>query len=208
MTKKHDILRLEYVALSTCILWDDNTKLHDIGNLIASYNQHGMKKAVRFEPKLNGGKGGIVDGNGRIIALQEMFKENSDNPPRGIQVVDGEWLVPVTFGVDAESEAAAEAYGYDANLTNLAGGDNSLTMYARQFDAGFVNGLKKIMEAGGRTVTLDGVDMQRLIDVQESDYEPIDLELSGGADEREQNESAGTGGRLHRCPKCAFEFED
>jgi len=80
---------------------------------------------VRWEPTLNGGSGGIVAGNGRITALQ-MMQQQGLPLPRGIQEDQGEWLVPVLFGVDAESEAQAQAYCVDSNSLVVTGGDTDL----------------------------------------------------------------------------------
>ena len=101
-----NLLTIRYIPLSQAVLFDGNPKLHDIGGLVESFQRYGFKEAVRWEPTLNGGSGGIVAGNGRITALQMMQQQGSE-PPRGIQQDQGEWLVPVLFGVDAESEAQA-----------------------------------------------------------------------------------------------------
>jgi hypothetical protein len=119
---ENERLRVEYIPLDLALVWEDNKKLHDIPKLIESFETHGFKDPPKFEPVLNDGRGGIVEGNGRMEALAKMRRE-AIPPPRGIAVTeDGVWLVPVLFGVDAASEAAAEAYGVDHNATTLAGG--------------------------------------------------------------------------------------
>jgi hypothetical protein len=68
---------------------------------------------------LNGGRGGIVEGNGRAEVLRAM-REAGEDPPRGIGVdSEGRWAVPVLFGVDARSRQEAEAYGVDHNALTL-----------------------------------------------------------------------------------------
>jgi len=117
-----NLLTIRYIPLSQAVLFDGNPKLHDIGGLVESFQRYGFKEAVRWEPTLNGGSGGIVAGNGRITALQ-MMQQRGSEPPRGIQQDQGEWLVPVLFGVDAESEAQAQAYCVDSNSLVVTGGD-------------------------------------------------------------------------------------
>lgn len=197
-----DILTLRYVLLDQAVLWDGNTKRHDIGTLILSFKKHGFKDPLKYEPKLNDDRGGIVEGNGRATALAVMFEENPNKPPRGIVIEEKNWLVPVLFGVDAESTAAAESYGYDHNLTNLSGGDNSMSVFLAQFEPAFTSELQKLMIAGETPVMFDEVDIQRLIDIQKEELTAINLD-SGN------NQSSGESGkRLHRCPKCGFDFED
>jgi hypothetical protein len=103
-----DMLRLEYVTLETVTAWEKNPKKHDIGAIWESIQKHGLKDPPKFEPKLNGGKGGIVEGNGRSHVLREM-RAAGENPPRGVVEAPGgsDWLIPVLFGVDAKSERAA-----------------------------------------------------------------------------------------------------
>ena len=114
-----DELHLEYVRLDTLSQWKRNAKRHDIGALIESIERHGFKDPPKWEPKLNDGDGGIVEGNGRDIALMSMYKANGKPAPRGIKTdKDGMWLMPVLFGVDAESQQAAD------HNTELSKGDD------------------------------------------------------------------------------------
>ena len=126
-------LRLEYVALATVALWDRNPKLHDVGGIIESIERYGFKDPPKFEPHLNDGEGGLAEGNGRAICLQ-MMKAEGREPPRGVLIVDGDWTVPILFGVDAESEQAAAAYAIDHNNLTLSGGDFDGFEMARLWD--------------------------------------------------------------------------
>lgn len=113
-------LELRYVPLDTLVRWDRNPKKHDLGALVASFTRHGFRDPPKFSPLLNGGAGGLEEGNGRADALSAM-KANGEAPPRGIVADGAAWLVPVLFGIDSESMAAAEAYGVDHNNLTLAG---------------------------------------------------------------------------------------
>ena len=167
-------LRLEYIPLSKVRKWDNNLKLHDIGTLIASVQRYGYKDPAKFEPELNAGKGGIVEGNGRTEVLEIM--SNSIDPetqkpykcPRGILEIDGEWHVPVLFGVDAKSEKAAEAYGVDHNAITLSGGDFGLSDHMRLWDVGFDDFL---LDLGDEFPTVfDGEDLTALAGWGEEKY--------------------------------------
>jgi len=114
---------LKYVPLSDLQSqgWIGNPKLHDEDAIIRSISRHGFKDPIKWEGALNGGEGGIVEGNGRLVCLLKMHGRG-DAAPRGIIVRDGDWLVPVLFGVDAPSELLAVAYGVDHNVATIVGG--------------------------------------------------------------------------------------
>ena len=166
-------LRLEYVPLDQVALWDSNPKKHDIGSIAESIKRHGFKDPPKFEPELNGGKGGIVEGNGRLKTLQTMKRQGADLP-RGLREVDDEWAVPVLFGVDATSEKAAEAYAVDHNNLTMAGGDFTAWDMSRMWDEdAYIAVLEGLAEVDELPVSLDGDDLDGLLMVWE---EPPDLD--------------------------------
>lgn len=191
-----DLLRLEYVPLSVAMMWEDNKKLHDIGGIIQSIRRHGFKDPAKFEPALNGGNGGIVEGNGRFEALASM-RESGADAPRGVAVTeDGAWAVPVLFGVDAESEEAAEAYGIDHNQLTMMGGDFSLSDTLHMWESDFEDQLRKLAEADAMPVTIDGDDLDALIAYGDADVLPPD-EFPEYGDDIDVD---------YRCPKCGYEW--
>jgi len=114
-------IRLEYVPLSRAVEWDwvQNPKEHDLGGIITSIERYGFRDPPEFDASLRA----FVQGNGRVQALYQMFQKDY-GIPRYIGVTDGgDWAVPVVFGADAQSEAAARAYAIDANNLVLSGGD-------------------------------------------------------------------------------------
>lgn len=175
MSEKRDLLKLEYVPLSQIVLWEKNPKQHDIGAIVESIRRHGFKDPLKFEPALNGGEGGIAEGGGRGIALRAM-SDGGEEPPRGIDVLKdtGEWAVPVLFGVDADSEAAAEAYGVDHNnLTYMGGEDVNPWDLMRMWDEkGYLTLLEGLAMEDVLPVSVDGDDLDRLLDPN-IDYEEL-----------------------------------
>lgn len=120
-----DLLTLRYIPLSQAMTWETNPKLHDMGGIMTSIRRYGFKDPPKFEPHLNDGRGGIVEGNGRTAVLN-LMRQDGMTTPRGIALLeDGQWAVPILFGVDAESQQAAEAYGIDHNSLTMMGGDFS-----------------------------------------------------------------------------------
>lgn len=131
MTEK---LRIEYVPLQQAQLWDRNPKRHDLDALRASIKKHGFKDPPKYEPVLNNGEGGLVEGNGRTTVLLLMQKEG-EKLPRGIAEDEGgDWAMPVIFGVDSASEKAAEAYGIDHNQLTVAGSALRFDDYISMWD--------------------------------------------------------------------------
>lgn len=180
-----DQLEIRYVPLSQVALWERNPKLHHLGDLAASIEHHGFKESPRYEPTLNDGTGGIVAGNGRIETLVAL--RNQRRPaPRGIVEQDGEWLVPVTFGVDAESQEAAEAYGIDANNLTMSGGDFTPWDMARMWDRdAYAALLTELAQSDALPVTVDGDALDALLRGATGGVDPN--ELWKGMPEFEQN---------------------
>ena len=157
-----DLLTIRYIPLSKAVLFDGNPKLHSIGDIAESIRRYGFKEAVRWEPKLNDGNGGIVAGNGRITALQFMCRQKAPLP-RGIQQDPdtGEWLVPVIFGVDAESEMQAQAYAIDTNNLVVTGGDTELWDILALYDRQALADIAESIEDG--FVTLDSASVELIV---------------------------------------------
>jgi DNA modification methylase len=161
---KTDELALRYVPLDQVQRWDRNPKRHDFGALIQSIQRYGFKDPPKVEPALNGGEGGVVEGNGRAEALAMMQADGAE-APRGIAVdKQGRWCVPVLFGVDARSKAEAEAYGVDHNNLTLSGGDLGIDAILGIWDEDPLRDLLASLAADGEMpVSLDGDDLDALL---------------------------------------------
>lgn len=158
-------LQIKYVRLDELRRWDRNPKRHDLGAIADSIARHGFKDPPRYEPALNGGEGGIVAGNGRVETLGFMHEQGRD-VPRGLLLDerDSMWLVPVLFGVDAPSQAAAEAYGVDHNALVLLGGDFDAIDLSRLWDGDEYRALiESLAELDELPVTVDADDVERVL---------------------------------------------
>lgn len=160
-----DVLALKYVPLSTVAQWGSNVKKHDLETIIKAIRKHGFKDPMKFEPALNNGAGGIVEGNGRDLALKTMYAQNPKKPPRGITVNDkGEWMVPVLFGVDAVSQAAAESYGFDHNNITMMGGELKLPDIMSLYTDQAAVMLKNLQANDAMPVSITGEGLDALLE--------------------------------------------
>jgi len=188
-------LQVRYVPLGTLELWDRNPKRHDLDRLAASIRQYGFKDPPKFEPSLNGGRGGIVEGNGRAEVLRAM-QDAGEEAPRGIGVDDaGTWHAPVLFGVDAASRAEAEAYGVDHNALTLGGSGFGFEDLVQLFDEESLQQvLEGIPDAGSLLASLDQVDVDALL--AGPDFKP-----AGAEDQSRLDQKAPI-----VCPQCGAEI--
>jgi len=184
-------LELRYVPLTQATVWDENPKRHDIGALIRSIELHGYGDPGKYDAQL----GGLVYGNGRTEALEIMRREGKE-PPRGIlKLEDDEWAVPVIFGVDAESKAAAVAFAIDHNNLTLLGGNLGFSELLAMWDE---EGLQKVLgevpDAGELLASLDADDVAALLDGP--DFEPVSADDQSRLDQK----------KAVTCPECGHEF--
>ena len=114
-------IEIKYIPLDQAVLWDENPKQHDIGEIVVSIRRYGFQDPPKVDASLGNGEGALVYGNGRTHALR-MMQKGGEQPPRGI-LTDGagQWYVPVKFGLDLESAEMAKAFAIDHN--NLTLGD-------------------------------------------------------------------------------------
>jgi len=186
-----DRLTLRYVPLPQARRWDENPKRHDLEALVRSIETHGFGDPPKYDSTL----GALVYGNGRTEALERMRGEGKV-PPRGIGVTeDGDWAVPVIFGVDAESRAAAVAFAIDHNnLTLLGGGLSTEDLLQIWDEEGLQQVLQQVPDAGALLASLDAADVDALL--AGPDFEPVSGDEQSRLDEK----------KLVTCPDCGREF--
>lgn len=186
-----DKLRLEYIPLSQARRWDANPKRHDLLALVRSIETHGFGDP----PKLDATLGALVYGNGRTEALEQM-RQAGKEPPRGILALDGgQWAVPVIFGVDAESEAAAVAFAIDHNNLTLLGGDLGFTELLQIWDEpGLQAVLAETPDAGALLASFDSEDLDALL--SGPSFDAVDADEQSRLDQKKEI----------TCPSCGHEF--
>jgi hypothetical protein len=170
-------LEIRYVPLDTVVLWDKNAKRHDIAGISDSIRRHGFRDAPIFDASL----GALVAGNGRTGILRQM-QVNGEPPPRGV-IVDkkGRWLVPVQFGIDADSASAAAAFAVDHNNLTATGGDLGLFEVAKMWDDdGYRAILADLEAAAALPVTVSGDDYKLLFEAAQFPGSTVGDDQNGG----------------------------
>lgn len=198
-------LELRFIKLSDLTLFAHNAKLHDIGAISQSIQRYGFLDPLKWDKNLNQGKGGIVEGNGRLETLMQMFKQKQ-LAPRGIAAdTDGEWCVPVLFGLDAESEAQAAAYSIDHNNLTLAGGDGFTALDVSQLydPEAYKSLLQELADIEMMPISVDLDDLNLMLEISEPEPEPEEdeeatAELVEKAD-RGEIESRVSSGQIWAC---------
>jgi len=203
------MLKLQQKKLSWAAKYflDGNAKKHDIGSLYQSIKRYGFRDPLGYDEQLNGGRGGIVEGNGRLETLVQLYQEDRDNPPAGIaKDADGDWLVPIIFGCDSKNEQEAIAYSLDHNLTMLKGGERSpYDILSQDFDIEVFDILSEQFDKGYPTVAIDGDDLDSALKT----IEIIDNQSLDFGDDGEIDETQDMGGNRKKFPLAiALEKED
>lgn len=179
----NDQLTIKYIPLEKAVFFDRNSKKHDIGLIASLISKYGFKDPPKWEPELNNGEGGIVEGNGRIEALARL-KEQGEEPPRGIAIAGDDWAVPVLFGVDCDSEQLARAYALDHNISTMAGGEYTALDMSRMFDTEkYLAELEDLCSSDAMPVSVDGDDLDLLLE-----------QLTNLTEESEENQQLNTEG--------------
>lgn len=189
-----DLLELRYVPLSTVRRWDKNAKKHDLGALAESIERYGFVDPPKFDPALNSGTGGLVYGNGRDEALAWMQAQKRPLP-RGIAYDEArdEWCMPVIFGVDAASLAAAEALAIDHNNLTMAGGDFTALDMSRMWGPEYSGLLSDLAQFDELPVTLDTESLALLVSLPDVEF-------------KEYDESVENDVKYCTCPNCGTKF--
>jgi len=190
-TENAEQLELRYIPLAQAKLWDQNPKIHDLDALQRSIELHGFGDPPKFDSALDG----LVYGNGRSEVLIRM-REAGAKPPRGVvELKDGEWGIPVIFGVDARSREAALAFALDHNQLTLMGGNLGFAELTALWDeAGLQTVLEQIPDASNLLASLDSSQVEALL--KGPDFDPVSADDQSRLDRKKAVE----------CPECGHEF--
>lgn len=155
----------KYVPLRTAVLWEKNPKEHDFGAIIQSIEENGFVDPPKFDAMLEA----LVYGNGRAQGCMMMFDEGKPRPRGVLEDAEGEWYIPIHFGVDANSKRAAERFAIDHNNLTLIGGrfgpNDLLRMYDEQR---YKDVLKDLAADDLLPITVDREDFDALLRMDET----------------------------------------
>lgn len=199
-------LQIRYVLVSQAMTWElqGNPKKHDLQKIADSITENGFRDAPAFDANLNGGKGGLVFGNGRTEALAWM-EDQGRSVPRGIALTkDGQWAMPILFGIDARSEAAARRFSLDHNLLTMAGGEYTAVDMSRMFETeSYLDMLQGLTELDQLPLLVDADDLNLLLELNDGagDSYPGDIPK----DNKDIDEEAMKDTK-HECPQCGFRY--
>lgn len=191
------------------MLWGENAKRHDFGGVYESICTYGFVDHPKWDGNLNGGNGGIVYGNNRMAVIVQALSiaKNEGKPaPRGIPTskTDGEWCIPIGWGVDAKSEAQAKALGVDHNTLTLSGADLGLWDVSKIWNLDqYIDLLSSIAEEGVSPVTVDDDALASLIFMNENGGPPPEE----NPNPKERDGFGGGEPKMMRCPKCDHEWD-
>jgi hypothetical protein len=197
-TQSTDHLELHYFAIKDLEQYflEGNSKQHDCPKVWESIMKYGFSDPLKLDPALNGGKGGVVEGNGRLQATL-WSKEKGFEPAWGIKVTeDGQWCLPCLVGVNQYSEAAAIAYSIEHNVSNTWG--TGLT----PIDAG------KLFDWDSLSVQLEELSTAEFELLSWDDAVLEELSASALKDDEDEIQGReGSQSKINECPNCGHKWE-
>lgn len=153
---------------------ENNPKLHAIAKIADSIKRHKFRDPLAWDRNLNKGKGGIVEGNGRLEALL-LLKSKGEPAPEGIlTTVEGDWAIPILFGLDADSEAEAIAYSLDHNSLVLPEGATAQEVASLYSVQGYLEQLRHLEGEGELPQSVSIDDYKALIESLDKSQPPPD----------------------------------
>jgi hypothetical protein len=109
--------RVEYIGLGDVARADANPKAHDMALLDDSVERWGFTEPLVLDERT----GKLVAGHGRLDTLLTRAAAGKE-PPDGVEVRDGQWLVPVIRGWASKDDKEAQAYLIASNRITERGG--------------------------------------------------------------------------------------
>lgn len=118
MSKAAPPRRIEYVALGDVVPAEVNPKSHDLDGIVASIKRNGFVESLVHD----GRTGRLIAGHGRLEALARIMADPDAEPPEGVLVENGAWMVPVTYGWSSATDDDAAALLVAVNRLTATGG--------------------------------------------------------------------------------------
>lgn len=184
--QKSGELRIEYVPLEDLEGWPRNPKRHDIKEISNSMSDFGYVSPVIIDETTSK----IAAGHGRIDSLK-VLRGQGKEPPERIQVIDGQWHVPVVRGIHFKSEQDVERFLIADNYLTEKGGWDSKAL--AELLSEFVSEDEKLLKGLGVGIK----EYDALVASLEAPVKP--LNLAGGNKPKTMFE--------HTCPRCGFKFQ-
>jgi hypothetical protein len=170
-------IRVEYMDFETIAEWPRNPKDHDLPAIQKSFNRFGFIKPILVDE----GTKQLVAGHGRLDSLRSLRNGNKD-APRGIKIVESQWLVPVLRGVEFDDPKEAEAFLLADNRLSEVGGWNKDLLDEMLAE---MTGAEELLEGTGFSLA-DIPDLEDLGEIP--------------------GVGSGSKGSFISCPKCGFEW--
>lgn len=202
-TKKSDRLSIEYWPLAKLVKsrWKDNFKKHELPSLKSSIDRYGFRDPPAYDKTLKA----FVEGNGRVQALNELKAEMAAIP-RGVELKDGEWWIPVICGVDAKTVLEAKSYALDHNMLPMAAGNFNMIDRLSILDDNFYETAKEFRDAELSPISANEVFIDYSIDLAESDFVPTDNDTRQPGSQSQEPDQPGN--RIFTCPHCGENFSE
>jgi len=108
---------IEYQPLKTLSPARVNPKQHSHATIRRSMERFGYVEPIVVDERT----GRMVAGHGRLEVLA-MAEARRMEPPEGVQIIGGEWHVPVMRGWSSSNDGEAEGYLLTSNQTTIVGG--------------------------------------------------------------------------------------
>jgi hypothetical protein len=160
------MLSIDYIRLDEVEFMDGNAKKHDIGAIITSIKGHNFRVPMIVDRQVNPGHNTVLAGNGRLEALQWLYKERNKPDfelPKGIELADdGMFLVPCVVGIDSDSLEDAVAFLVDDNNLNIMGSEATALDMSKNWDMEGYLKLLEIAVKGDSLVSADSDDLALL----------------------------------------------
>lgn len=182
MNEDTQSMKIVYTPLLHVAAWPRNPKRHDAKSMDASIERFGFNDP----PTVDERTGKLVEGHGRIEALERRQQAGKAPPARVRTDPDGGWLVPIVRGVSFADETEAEAYLLAHNRIGADMWDNTE----------LAESLRAVKERGFDSLGWSADEAAKI-------FAKVDGKV---ADFPEFDESAAAGVIVHTCPKCQHRF--
>lgn len=179
--------RIVYRSLSQLRKWTENYRVGDLDSIIASIVRFGFNDVLIVWHDNE-----VMAGNHRLLALQTI-KANGGDPPLGVVVEQGEWIVPcIEITHLNRSEARAFAVAHNRTAERGKSDPEALAALLAQ-----IAGDGDLFKATG----YNELDLTKLLsEINDANFQPVPNNDSGSISKPEPEIPTC------KCPECGHEF--